>query len=476
MQNINPLLLCDGYKCVHRKMYPENTTLVYSNFSPRKSRIPEDKGMILFGLQYILKEYLIRQFNENFFNKPKAEVVKEYSDFMDDYIGHIDVDHIADLHDLGYLPLIIKSLPEGTLVPIGTPCFVLWNTHPKFFWLTNYLETLISNLIWKPCTSATTARHFRNTFYDYAVKTGGNLDFVQYQGHDFSLRGMSGIEDGCLSGAGHLLMFKGTDSVPAIQFIKNYYNGTNNIGHSVNANEHSVVSAGGDANEIDTIIRLITKVCPTGIFSYVMDTWDFWGNITTVLPLLKDIILARDGKFVCRPDTGVPHKIINGDPNGEAECEKMGMVRCLDRTFGSINNSLGYKSLNPKIGWIYGDGINREEQRLILQGLMDNGFATDSGVLGLGSYTYQYTTRDVYSTCCKALFCEVNGVGRPLHKSPKTGAWKKSHKGLLRVNEDLSTTENVTWADEGGLLQPVFRDGQLLKDYSWEEVRENANR
>lgn len=468
---VEPIYLVDSYKVGHIRQYPDGTSLVYSNFTPRSSRIPEDKEMVFFGLQYILKEYLIKQYNESFFSQPKDKVVEEYAEEMADHIGTINVDHIADLHDIGHLPVLIKALPEGTAVPLGTPAFTVVDTSKKFFWLTNYLETMLSSLIWKPSTSATTSRWFYRECLKYAMQTGGDLGFVPFQCHDFSYRGMSGTEDACMSGAGHLTYFKGTDTIPAIRFIKKYYDGKKGIGHSVPATEHSCVMAGGEVNERDTIIRLITEIYPNGFFSFVSDTWDFWNNITNILPSIKDLILARDGKYVVRPDSGVPHKIINGDPNAETECEKKGLIRCLEDTFGSTTNQKGFRVLNPKVGWIYGDGINRLEFQKIMQGMVDNGFATTCGVLGLGSYTYEYTTRDTYGTVCKATYCENNGVGHALHKSPKTGMWKKSHKGLLRVNADLSVSENVTWAEEQtGMLQPVFKNGVILKNWQWDEI------
>lgn len=474
MKNLNPLLFLDFYKAVHKFEYPEGTNLVYSNFTPRKSRNPNINRMGFFGLQYIIKEYLIDNFQNNFFKLDKNKVVKEYEQLMQETIGGIPVDHIEELHDLGYLPLKIKAIPEGTFVPMGTPCMTFWNTHPKFFWLTNYLETMISSLIWKPCTSLTTANIFYENFYKYAQETGGDLDFVKWQGHDFSFRGMSGTEDACSSGAAHLIRFTGTDTVPAIPWIKEYYPTNSFIGGSIPASEHSVLMAGGDTNEVDTIVRLLTKVHPKGPVSIVSDTWDFWNVIGNVLPSIKNIIMNRDGKSVWRPDTGIPHKIVNGDPNAETEIEKKGMIRSLYETFGGAINKKGFIDLCPQVGYIYGDGINVEEQERILSGLKNNGFSTTCGCLGLGSYTYQYTTRDVYGTVCKSTYCEINNVGKNLFKSPKTGSWKKSHKGLLRVNSDLTTEQEVSWEREGGILEPVFENGRLLKEWTFEQVRENC--
>ena len=248
MHDLNPMLYLDGYKTSHKEMYPDNTTLVYSNFTPRSSRVEGVDYMILFGVQYLIKEYLIDRFNKNFFQKPKDLILKEYKEIMDSYLGKdkLDISHIEELHDLGYLPILIKALPEGTKVPMGVPALTIVNTHPRFFWLTNYLETLISCIIWKTCTSATTASQFYKNFKKYAKETSDQDWFVNFQGHDFSFRGMSSVEDGCSSGAAHLLFFDGTDTVPSISFLEKYYGADKTkelVGCSVPAGEHSTQCA-----------------------------------------------------------------------------------------------------------------------------------------------------------------------------------------------------------------------------------------
>jgi len=243
------MCLIDGYKADHRRQYPEGTEFVYSNFTPRQSRIDGVNEVVFFGLQYFVKEYLIERWNKGFFERPKNEVLREYKRRMDNYLGKdaIPCEHIEELHDLGYLPIKIKALKEGTVTPIGVPVFTIVNTIPKFFWLTNYFETLMSNVIWKPITSATTAFQYRKRFEEYAERTGYDKSFIQWQGHDFSFRGMSGNEDSLISGAGHLLSFTGTDTIPAIDFLEKYYNANSDlelIGGSVPATEHSVMSLG----------------------------------------------------------------------------------------------------------------------------------------------------------------------------------------------------------------------------------------
>lgn len=482
---VSPVLLKDGYKVGHKFQYPENTTLVYSNLTPRRSRVDGIEEIVFFGLQYFIKEYLIRQFDEYFFSRPKEEVLKTYRRRIDHYLGKdsITYDHIEALHDLGYLPLEIKALAEGSLVPLKVPVFTIVNTLPQFFWLTNMLETLVSAITWKPCTSATTAFTYLKTFTKYASETvGTDHSFVPWQGHDFSFRGMSGIEDAILSGAGHLLCFSGTDTIPAIDFLENYYNADCEkelIGGSVAATEHSVMCMGTEQGEIDTFIRLITKVYPQGIVSIVSDTWDFWLVITEFLPQLKDMILARNGKVVIRPDSGDPVKIIIGDADAlPGSPEYKGAIECMWEVFGGSMTPMGYKLLDSHIGLIYGDSITTERQEQILEGLKKKGFASYNVVLGIGSYTYEYVTRDTYGFAMKATYGEVEGKGRAIYKDPKTdNGIKKSAKGLLKVvrNEEsgkLELDDDVSWDEEKtGLLKTVFKDGKLLVDEHFSEIK-----
>ncbi|MBC8032966.1 MAG: nicotinate phosphoribosyltransferase [Chitinophagaceae bacterium] len=481
----SPILLKDGYKVGHKFQYPEGTTLVYSNLTPRKSRNEAINDVVFFGLQYFIKEYLIRQFNENFFNRPKADVISEYARRMDNYLGKdsITYTHIEQLHDLGYLPLEIKALPEGTMVPVKVPLFTIKNTSDNFFWLTNMLETLMSAILWKPCTTATTSFQYLTTFTKYARETvGEDISFIPWQGHDFSFRGMSGIEDAVMSGAAHLLSFAGTDTIPAIDFLEDYYNADCEkelIGGSVPATEHSVMCMGTQDDEIKTFERLISEVYPSGVVSIVSDTWDFWQVITEFLPQLKTKILNRNGKVVIRPDSGDPVKIIVGDDSAPAGSPQYkGAIECLWEVFGGTITDKGYKLLDGHIGLIYGDSITTERQVSILEGLKQKGFASYNVVLGIGSYTYEYVTRDTYGFAMKATYGEVDGAGRDIFKDPKTDdGTKKSAKGLMQIYRNKTTgklelKDQCTWEQEAeGELKTVFKDGKLMVDCSLGEVR-----
>jgi len=476
---MNPLLLTDGYKLGHKEQYPLGTTLVYSNWTPRKSRVEGIDEVVFFGLQFFIKEYLIKQFNEYFFNQPKAQVTAEYKRYVDNYLGvDYDVSHIEALHDLEYLPIEIKAIAEGSSVPLRVPMFTVANTLPEFFWLTNYLETLLSNVVWQPCTSATIAKRYRKILDQFALETDPeNMDFVNWQGHDFSMRGMSGTESAILSGMGHALSFSGSDTLPVAKALESYYNTDVTkelvIG-SVNATEHSVMCAGRKDDEIETFRRLLNTY-PTGILSVVSDTWDLWKVLTEYLPVLKEQILSRDGKLVIRPDSGNPVDIICGCKHENPRISK-GVIELLWDEFGGTINQQGYKVLNPKIGAIYGDSITIERAIQICERLKAKGFATTNIVLGIGSFTYQYNTRDTFGFAMKATYVEVNGIGREIFKDPITDdGTKKSAKGLItlfEVDGIINLKDQVSESEEQqGLLKTVFKNGELIVDDSLEAIR-----
>ncbi|WP_046743328.1 nicotinate phosphoribosyltransferase [Kordia zhangzhouensis] len=481
---MNPLLLTDGYKLGHKEQYPQGTTKVYSNWTPRKSRIKGIDSVVFFGLQYFIKEYLITQFNDEFFSQPKAAVVAEYKKYVDNYLGvNYDISHIEALHDLGYLPIEIKALPEGVEVPIRTPMFTIVNTLPEFFWITNYLETLLSNIIWQPCTSATIAKQYKTILTKFALETDKeNTDFINWQGHDFSMRGMSGIESSMLSGMGHALSFTGSDTFPVLASLEKYYKADITkeivIG-SVHATEHSVMCAGSKEGEIETFKHLL-QTYPTGILSIVSDTWDLWKVLTIYLPKLKEEILNRDGKLVIRPDSGNPVDIICGCEHDDPIIKK-GVIELLWDEFGGSINSQGYKVLHPKIGAIYGDSITIDRAVQICERLKSKGFASTNVVLGIGSFTYQYNTRDTFGFAMKATYVEIHGEGRAIFKDPITDdGTKKSAKGLIQLFEKdgkIHFKDECTLLEEKeGLLTPVFKNGDLLHELSLQDIRTNISK
>ena len=481
---MNPLLYTDGYKVDHRRQYPEGTTLVYSNWTPRKSRIEGVEEVVFFGLQYFIKKYMIEDFNTNFFNQPKDEICKRYSRRINNYLGpnQVGIEHIEALHDLGYLPMVIKALPEGSQVPMRVPMVTMYNTKPEFFWLTNYFETILSTTLWMPCNSATIAKEYRNILDKYAQETSSIPEFVDWQGHDFSMRGMAGLEAALMSAAGHLLSFTGTDTIPSIDFLEDYYNANSDnelVGGSVAATEHSVMCMGTNLGEQETFKRLITEVYPNGIVSIVSDTWDLWKVLTEYLPNLKNEVLSRDGKVVIRPDSGDPVDIICGNPNGNSTEEKKGVIELLWDIFGGTTNDKGYKELDSHIGAIYGDSITLDRAAQICERLKKKGFASTNVVLGIGSFTYQYNTRDTFGFAMKATYGEVNGEGREIYKDPITDdGTKKSAKGLIKIekqNGSYQLIDQVSWEEEQkGELKEIFRDGKLIVDDTLAEIRKRV--
>ena len=487
MNNTPITLLADFYKLSHRKQYPQGTTKVYSTLTPRSNKYaPYSDEIVWFGLQYFIKEYLIDRFNKDFFSKSKDEVISEYSRLVEFSLGkeYAETKHIEELHDLGYLPIKISTLPEGSLVPMRVPVMTIENTHDDFFWLTNFLETILSTSIWLPTTSATLAYSYRKVLNDYAIKTTGSTSGVEFQGHDFSMRGMSSEQSATVSGAGHLLSFKGTDTIPSILFLEKYYNGNIEktlIGASIPATEHSVMCSYGQENEKDLLTHLLTEVYPTGLFSAVCDTWDFWKLVSEYLPELKETIMSRDGKLVIRPDSGNPVDIICGTVlNGGKTPEEKGLVEVLYEIFGGQINELGFKVLDSHIGAIYGDSITLEIAKEICEKLYKKGFATTNVVFGIGSYSYQYATRDTFGFAVKATYAIVNNEERMLFKDPKTDSGiKKSQKGLVVVNKDDNGNfffednfvDNDEYKSKTNLLETVFVNGELIKETSLDEIR-----
>jgi nicotinamide phosphoribosyltransferase len=484
MRNLSAMLLCDFYKLSHREQYPEGTEVVYSTWTPRASRMNGVNQIVSFGQQAFVKEYLMDFFNENFFSRPKSEVVNEYKRILKHTLGVPDpsTTHIEELHDLGFLPLVVKALPEGTLVPLRTPMMTIENTDKRFFWLTNYIESLASCELWQASTSATIAYEYRKLLDKFANETSTAEGFTQFQGHDFSMRGMSSLKSAINSGMGHLLSFVGTDTVPAIQALEYFYGANVEkelVGTSIPATEHSVQCAYG--NDEVYLERMFTEVVPTGFVSIVSDGYDFWNVIGVVLPKLKDKIMARDGKVVIRPDSGDPVKILTGNPEGDTELERKGTIEALWDTFGGTVNSKGYKELDPHIGCIYGDAITLERAETISRILKNKGFASTNVVYGIGSYTYQMNTRDTFGFALKSTLCVINGDEKMIFKDPKTdNGIKKSQKGAVIVYRDedgliqfsdMHTLDEVEDVDGINMLTTIFENGRLARETTLADIR-----
>ena len=485
---INPMLLTDFYKTIHHMCYAEGMTKLVSYWTPRISRKENMNKVVMFGLQSFLKKYLIKYFNDNFFSESKEKIVKEYKRVISRTMGDIvaDTTHIEKLHDLGYLPIEIKAVPEGTRVNIKTPMIEITNTHDDFAWLVNYLETFMSCNIWQPMTSATIAYRYREIVEKYFDLTVVNGDVTKACG-DFSMRGFSSIESAQVSSAGHLLSFTGTATISSILYLEEYYNcniENEIVGLGTPSTEHSVMCSYG-TDELKAYKRLINEVFPNGILSIVSDTYDYWNLITNILPILKEDILNRNGKIVIRGDSGDPVKIICGDNDAPKDSpEYKGTVELLYEIFGGEVNEKGYKVLDSHIGTIYGDSITVERCEEICKQLARKGFAVSNCTFGIGSYTYQYNTRDTFGFALKATHAVINGKEQFIFKDPKTdtGNFKKSQKGMCYVyknGQDIFYKDGITIKEQeqckDNLLEVVFNNGQLIREYSLKDIRKRLN-
>ena len=506
---LNAATVTDGYKIGHGTMYADGTEKVYSNLTPRHDKIYlrnctefYDGNLVFVGAQGAVQE-IKEMWDESFFKKDKEKVIFKFATRMAGYLGGevAATQQLSELHDLGYLPLEFKALPEGSLVPMGIPVITVTNTVPSAFWLVNYLETVISDLTWKTATNATIAREYKKICQHFAEITGTDDFSVSIQCHDFSMRGMSGPEDAARASFAHLTSFIGTDTLPAMDYAEDYYDAEGLIAISVPATEHAVatnnilsieqsqggwvIPVGWDLRtyaEMKFLNALISRKFPTGIVSYVADSFDFWSVLTDILPSLKDVIVSREaagvapGKLVIRPDSGDPVLVVCGDPEAElGSAEYKGAIEVLWETFGGTTTDKGYKLLDSHIGLIYGDSITTKRALEILTRLEEKGFASGNVVFGVGSYTYQCNTRDTFGFAVKATYSVVDGKPVNIYKDPKTDSKKKSAKGLLKVEkvgDKFVLLDQVSEQEEKtGELRTIFKDGEMFNRTTLDEIR-----
>lgn len=485
----NALTETDFYKFCHHGMYPENMTLLYSTWTPRSNKFfPYTKQVVWFGLQGVIQDKLINFFNQYFFDLEEEQVIKDFKVLVGTcFDPDLETKHIRKLHQLGYLPIKIKALPEGTLVPIGVPMMTIENTHPEFAWLTNFLETLISQNLWHPTTTATISYVIETMLKDYLERCNEDTARAKSLYGDFSPRGMSSSASSESGGAGHLTSSVKTSSPEAIRYLVKYYHGDlekEKIGEWSTSVEHSCVCTNyfmNHNNEEVFFEALLHQHYSTKPFTYVADSFDFWSFVTESLPKFKDAILQRkNAKVSIRPDSGLPEDILCGDVNGENEAERKGLVEVLWDIFGGSINEAGYKKIDEHIGIVYGDSITIERCQLICERLLEKGFAIDNVVFGIGSYTYNMISRDTLGHALKATYCEISGQSIPVFKNPKTDkdAMKKSQKGKVAVIEEegkLVCIDGLTTLTEkeiqNNLLQTVFYNGKLVKECSLHEIR-----
>jgi nicotinamide phosphoribosyltransferase len=451
------------------------------------SRISDEDELIMFGLQAFIKKYLIRSFNENFFGRPKESVLAEYKRVIDYTLGKdiVKYDKIEKLHDLGYLPIEINGIVEGTRVPIKVPMFEITNTHPDFAWLVNTLETALSCSLWHPQISANVGYRYRqivNKYFDISVDD--NIPRSRALG-DFSMRGQESCESAIKSSAGFCLSFLNTATVPTILFLEDYYNCNCEIepvAFGAISTEHSVMNSNYavDGDEISMVKRLLNNIYPANGFSMVSDSYDYWNMVDNIIPECKEDILRHGGYIGIRGDSGDPVEITTKT------------VKRLWDIFGGSINTKGYKVLDSHIKAIYGDSITPQRAESIYKILIENGFACNNVLLGVGSFSMQCLeqdgelkpyTRDTFGIAIKATYCEVDGKPIQIYKDPKTDRdnFKKSQHGMCVVYRDgngrlnykdgFDTATINTFKGEN-LLKPIFRGGKMIKEQTLQEIRD----
>lgn len=457
--NDSILFLSDSYKVTHWKQYPPGTEKIYSYFESRGGKFPKT---VFFGLQYFLKEYLEGA-------RVSAEDIEQASRFYQAHFGQ-DLfhregwEHILRQHG-GHLPVSIKAVPEGTVLDTHNVLMTIENTDPACYWLTNFLETLLVQ-VWYPMTVATLSYHMREMILDYLQRTG-DPSGIDFKLHDFGFRGVSSVESAGLGGAAHLLNFQGTDTVAGIRLAQRYYGrdlASPMFGFSIPASEHSTITAWGREKEPQAMANMLEQY-PAGLVACVSDSYNIflaceevWGR------QLKEKILGRDGTLVVRPDSGSPPVIV------------LQVLDILGKNLGYTVNEKGFRVLPPQVRVIQGDGIDLQMCRAILSSLHIRGWSADNIAFGMGGALLQKLDRDTQKCAFKCAAATIDGEEREVFKAPVTDPGKRSKAGRLKLVAETDGTFHTVATQEGGedQLVEVFRDGRLLQDYSFEQVRERV--
>lgn len=450
----NFFLQTDSYKLSHFNQYPAGTTKVYSYIESRGGQFDET---LFFGLQKAIQEI-----NDNF---PSMEDVEEANSFAKIHGTPFNYEGAKALVELGYLPIKITAVKEGMVVPTRNVLAVIENTLPLFYWIPSFLEPRLLSAVWYGTTVATYSKECKKIIEKYLYLTADNTDSLPFKLHDFGFRGASSTETAGIGGAAHLVNFMGTDTMVGILHAMKYYD-AGICGHSVVAAEHSTITAHGRAGEKDAYEQMIDNN-PTGILSVVSDSYDIFNTVSNIFGKeLKDKILARDGVFVVRPDSGHPIEMVYDV-----------LVR-LDEGFGSYENTKGYRVLNDKVRILQGDGIDIRMMERILENLKINGWAAENVVFGMGGKLLQDHNRDTQKFAMKCSYIEVNGVGREVYKDPITDQGKTSKRGRLALilsDEGLVTVPEHSVDPSLNLLETVYEDGVVKRRQSFQEVRELSN-
>ena len=480
MQN-NFILMTDSYKLSHHKQYPKGTTKIYSYLESRGGVYPKT---LFFGLQYYMKKYLEGV-------RITKEMVDEADSFSKAHFGSDIFNYNGWMTIVnecgGKLPIRIKAVKEGTLVPVSNVLMTIENTHPDCAWLTNHCETLLMKL-WAPITIATNSFYCKKTIAAALKESAKDLSSLPFKLHDFGYRGVSSEESAGILGMSHLVNFMGTDTLNGILYANDYYNPSgvfNMYGYSVPASEHSVACSFGKENEGE-YFRNMLKSYPTGYVSVVSDTYNVYNFVETMSKENKDEILNREGKVVFRPDSGDPI-LVNSK-----------LIDILWNVFGGTYVH-GYKLLPPQVGIIQGDGIDAEMIQKILDMANAKGFSADNWVFGSGGGLLQKFDRDTQKFAIKASYgekyervlyttmvsheCDVTIVGFPIQKDPVTSAGKKSKAGILKLHKMLHNsfmtissvdTPKAQFESYNDELELVFEDGEIKREQTFDSVRRIA--
>lgn len=453
---MNKLLLTDSYKLTHWKQYPPGTEHVYSYFESRGGLFEET---VFFGLQYYLQQYLAGRFltpEDIFFAKNFCE--KHFG--RDDLFNWDGWRHIWHKHD-GKLPVSIKAVPEGTVVPTSNVLMTIENTDPEVPWLTNFLETMLVQ-VWYPMTVATLSREMKKLIRAHLAKSGDPSQ-IDFKLHDFGFRGVSSVESAGLGGAAHLINFQGTDTLAGIVLAQEHY-GAGMAGYSIPASEHSTITSWGRAHEADAYENMLAQF-PEGLVACVSDSFDIFKACTDIWgDKLKEKVLGRKGTLVVRPDSGDPPTVVGQ------------VLDALGEKFGYTMNAKGFKVLPPQVRVIQGDGIDYTMTRQILEVMGLRGWSADNIAFGMGGALLQKLDRDTQKCAFKCAEVVVNGEARKVSKDPITDPGKRSKAGrlkLVRTERGGFTTIDADLEAEDQLVE-VFRNGEVLKTYKFDEVRARA--
>jgi len=463
----NIIMLTDSYKVTHHLQYPPGTTRVYAYF---ESRGGEWNETVFFGLQYFLKRYL----EGPVVTKAKIDEAEEYFKihFSNPVYGYQPEifnrkcwEHILEKHG-GRLPIEIKALPEGTVIPTRNCLLTIENTDDQCFWLPNYLETLLVQ-VWYPMTVATQSREQKKIIKKYLEKHKCDLGGLGFKLHDFGFRGVSSSESAAIGGCAHLVNFLGTDTMAALMCAKKYY-GCAAAGFSIPASEHSTITSWTKEGECAAMKNMLESY-PEGLVACVSDSFDifnacknYWGGE------LKGMIESRKGTLVVRPDSGELPGIVTD------------VLDALGEKFETTKTESGHKMLPPCIRVIQGDGINIGSLETILNHMDQKGWAADNMAFGSGGALLQKLNRDTQKCAFKCSFALVNGVGVDVYKDPITDPGKKSKKGRLTVEKHADGTFETKCEGQGDpakdLLQLVFKDGQMMgAEQTLDEIRKRAD-